>query len=75
MRYLGTVLILVIAPDLAHAKQVGETQATARSRDPPRDPPKSSITTPDRLLMPQGVRHKARGKTVETMIPDICTGC
>jgi hypothetical protein len=71
MRYLGTVLMLVMATALAHAKQVGETQSTAR----PRDPPKSSITTPDRLLMPQGVRHKARGKTLETMIPDICTGC
>jgi hypothetical protein len=71
MRHLVTVLIFVMTTALTQAKEVGEARPTA----PPKDPPKWSVTTPDKLLLPQGARDKARGKTVETIIPDICTGC
>jgi hypothetical protein len=71
MRQLATVFIFIIATSVAQAKHDGDVRPTSR----PKDPPKSSITTPDRLLWPQDARGKARGKTVETIIPDICTGC
>jgi hypothetical protein len=69
MRHLVTVLVFLLAPALEQAKQHGPV------RPRPKEPPKSSVTTPDRLLLPHGARHKARGKTGETIIPDICTGC
>jgi hypothetical protein len=71
MRQLVTALIFVAATALAQAKQDGEYRPTAR----PNDPPKSSVATPGRSVIPKGARDKARGKTVETIIPDICTGC
>jgi len=71
MRSLVTVLILVMATALAQAKQAGDGRPTAR----PKDPPKSSITTSDQLQAPRGARSKSHGKTVETIIPDICSGC
>jgi hypothetical protein len=69
MRFLVAVVIFVLG--------FGTSQAGPGRLDPQSglDPPKSSTTTPDRLLMPQGARDKTRGKTVETIIPDICTGC
>jgi len=70
MRQLVAILIFAMAT-AAQAKQDRDARSTAR----PKDPPKASATTPDRLLRPQGARDKARGKTVETIIPDICTGC
>ena len=71
MRQLVTILIFAMAATVAQAKEDGDARPTARSKDPP----KASVTTPDRLLRPQDARGKARGKTVETVIPDICTGC
>jgi hypothetical protein len=70
MRHLMTVSTFAMAAALTQAKEAGEIRPAA----PPKDPPKSSVTTPDKLLLPQGARDKARGKTVETIIPDICTG-
>jgi hypothetical protein len=72
MRHLVAVLMIALATAAAQGKQAGEVRPTAA----PKDPPKSSLTTPDRLIWPQGgARDKARGKTVDTIIPDICTGC
>lgn len=71
MRQLVAILIFAMAATVAQAKQDGDARPTGRSKDPHR----ASVTTPDRLLWPQDVRNKARGKTVETIIPDICTGC
>jgi hypothetical protein len=71
MRHLVTALIFIAAAALAQAKQDGDVRPTVR----PNDPPKSSVATPDRSVIPKGTRDKARGKTVETIIPDICTGC
>lgn len=66
-RQLVAILIFAMAATVAQAKQDGDARPTGRSKDPPR----ASVTTPG----PQDVRNKARGKTVETIIPDICTGC
>jgi hypothetical protein len=71
MRHLATVLIFVVTTALTQAKEAGEVRPTP----PPKDSPKESVTTPDKLLLPQGPRDKTRGKTVETIIPDICKGC
>jgi|tagenome__1003787_1003787.scaffolds.fasta_scaffold20792088_1 hypothetical protein len=74
MRYLPTVLILVLlvmATALAQARQAREGRPTAR----PKEPPQSSLTSSDRSPRPQGARDKARGQIVETIIPDICRGC
>jgi hypothetical protein len=71
MRHLMMIFIFVMATGLTQAKEAGE----ARPASSPRDSPKSSATTPDKLLLPQDARDKARGKTVETVIPDICKGC
>jgi hypothetical protein len=70
MRQLVAILIFAMAT-VAQAKQDGD----ARSAGRPKDSPKATVTTPDRLLWPKDARGKARGKTVETVIPDICTGC
>ena len=70
MRQLVAILIFAMAT-VAQAKQDGDARPTGR----PKDPPKATATTPDRLLWPQDARDRARGKTVETIIPDICTGC
>jgi hypothetical protein len=43
MRQVSTVLIFVMATALAQARQTGEVRPKAR----PKDPSKSSITTPD----------------------------
>jgi hypothetical protein len=71
MRCLLAALMLVMATALAQAKQAGEDRSTVR----PKDPPKPPITTRDGLPMPPDARHKGRGRSAETMIPDICTGC
>ena len=71
MRHLMTVLILVMATALAHAREARESRPTAQ----PKDPPQSSVTTSDRPLMHQGARDRTRGKSGETLIPDICRGC
>jgi hypothetical protein len=71
MRQLMTVLIFIAGTSLTLAKEAAEVRPAA----PPKDPPKSSVTTPDKLLLPKGVRAKAPGKSVETIIPDICKGC
>jgi hypothetical protein len=71
MRHLLTVLMLVIAMTVAQAREARESRPTTR----PKDPPQSSLTTSDRPLMHQGARDKARGRTAETIIPDICRGC
>ena len=70
MRQLVAILLFAMAT-VAQAKQDGD----ARSAGRPKDSPKATVTTPDRLLWPKDARGKARGKTVETVIPDICTGC
>lgn len=69
MRHLVTALIFFAAAALAQAKEAG------RPAPPPKHQPKSSVITPDKLLLPQGARDNARGKAVETIIPDICKGC
>jgi hypothetical protein len=72
MRHLVAVVIIAMATAAAQAKQARDVRPTAALKESP----KSSVTTPDRLLWPQGgARDKARGKTVEIIIPDICTGC
>ena len=71
MRQLMTVLIFVAATALTQAKEA----AKVRPATPPKDPPKSSVTPSDKLLLPDGARNKARGKSVETIIPDICKSC
>jgi hypothetical protein len=71
MRQLIIILIFAMAATVAQAKQEGDARPTARSKDPP----KASVATPDRILRSQDARGKARGKTVETVIPAICTGC
>ena len=71
MRHLLTVLILVIATALAQAREARESRSTTRAKNPPQ----SSLTSSDRPLTHQGARDKARGKTAETIIPDICRGC
>lgn len=58
MRQLVAILIFVVAATVAQAKQNGDARSTVRAKDPP----KASVTTPDRLLRPQD----ARGKTVES---------
>jgi hypothetical protein len=71
MRSLLTAVIFVATISVLQARQ-----ADPRPHVPPKDPPRSSeAVPPDRLLVPQGTRGSSRGKTVETIIPDICTGC
>jgi len=71
MRQLVIFLIFAMATTVVQAKQDGDARPTVR----PKDPPKASATPPDRLLWPRDARDKARGKSVETIIPDICNGC
>lgn len=70
MRQLVAILIFAMVT-VAQAKQDGD----ARSAGRPKDSSKATVTTPDRLLWPKDARDRPRGKTVETVIPDICTGC
>jgi hypothetical protein len=70
MRQLVAILLFAMTT-VAQAKQDGDARPTGR----PKESPKATATAPNRLLWPQDARGKARGKTVETIIPDICTGC
>jgi hypothetical protein len=58
----------------AQAKQADTSPATARSRDSIQ-PSGESTVTPDWLVIRPNTRRKARGKPIEEMMPDICTGC
>jgi hypothetical protein len=49
-------------------------RGTARSRDSIQ-PSGESTVTPDWLLIRPNTQRKARGKPIEEMMPDICTGC
>ena len=71
MRRLVTVLFFIMATTAAQAKQ----DEDVRHRGGPKDPPKASVTNPDRSLSPQESHDKGRTKSVETLIPDICKGC
>ena len=71
MRYLATVLILVMTTALTQAKEAGKVRPTT----PPKDPAKASATSPDKLLFSSGASDKPHRKTVQTIIPDICKGC
>jgi hypothetical protein len=79
MRYLATVLILVMMTALTQAKEAGKVRPTTRPKDPAKasatSPDKASATPPGKLLFSSGASDKPHRKTVQTIIPDICKGC